>query len=181
LAATGSGSLPSQAGNLTAGARHPMIRSYNDHAANERTFLAWVRAALSAIGLGVIIEKSALLALAIGAPNEPAIGYLSNCGGPALIGTGVVVIVGAGVRFVRTALRIDDPNVHPAGIVRLASALSRCRRRESGATRAVRQLPIPRSASGRRDFRIALRGGIRRKALTLATITSGRGLPSHDD
>jgi hypothetical protein len=32
-----------------------MIRSYNDHAANERTFLAWIRTGLSTVGLGLPI------------------------------------------------------------------------------------------------------------------------------
>jgi putative membrane protein len=119
-----------------------MIRSYNDHAANERTFLAWVRTGLSAIGLGIFVEKPALLTLVIGRLSAPtladdAFGNLGNYAGPALIVTGLVVILGAGIRVVRTALLIDDQNVHSTGIVVAAQALSHRARRDSDATRCA--------------------------------------------
>ena len=34
-----------------------MIRGYSDHAANERTFLAWVRTGIAVIAFGFVIEK----------------------------------------------------------------------------------------------------------------------------
>jgi uncharacterized membrane protein YidH (DUF202 family) len=34
-----------------------MIQSFSDHAANERTFLAWVRTGIAVIALGFVIEK----------------------------------------------------------------------------------------------------------------------------
>jgi hypothetical protein len=34
-----------------------MIRGFSDHAANERTFLAWVRSGIAVIGFGFVIEK----------------------------------------------------------------------------------------------------------------------------
>jgi putative membrane protein len=34
-----------------------MIRGYTDHAANERTFLAWVRTGIAVIAFGFVIEK----------------------------------------------------------------------------------------------------------------------------
>jgi len=34
-----------------------MIPRYNDHAANERTFLAWVRTAIAIMAFGFLIEK----------------------------------------------------------------------------------------------------------------------------
>ncbi|MGH7841400.1 MAG: YidH family protein, partial [Candidatus Binataceae bacterium] len=34
-----------------------MIRGYRDHAANERTFLAWVRTGIAVIAFGFVIEK----------------------------------------------------------------------------------------------------------------------------
>jgi putative membrane protein len=37
-----------------------MIRNFTDHAANERTFLAWIRTGLAIAGLGVAIAKLAL-------------------------------------------------------------------------------------------------------------------------
>ena len=112
-----------------------MIRSYTDHAANERTFLAWVRTGLSAIALGFVVQKGSLLVLAIADTSSSVLAghareYLGNYGGPVLVGMGIALILGASVRFARTALRIDDENAHTADIVRLASAQLRRRRQE---------------------------------------------------
>src|SRR5258707_13898421 len=40
-----------------------MIRGYSDHAANERTFLAWVRTGIAVIAFGFVIEKFNLFVL----------------------------------------------------------------------------------------------------------------------
>ena len=34
-----------------------MLRGYSDHAANERTFLAWVRTGIAVIAFGFVIRK----------------------------------------------------------------------------------------------------------------------------
>ena len=34
-----------------------MIKRYTDHAANERTFLAWVRTAIAVMAFGFLIER----------------------------------------------------------------------------------------------------------------------------
>src|SRR6476620_940702 len=39
-----------------------MIRGYSDHAANERTFLAWLRTSIAVIAFGFVIEKFNLFA-----------------------------------------------------------------------------------------------------------------------
>jgi Domain of unknown function (DUF202) len=38
-----------------------MIRGYSDHAANERTFLAWVRNAVAVIAFGFVMRSSTYL------------------------------------------------------------------------------------------------------------------------
>jgi hypothetical protein len=38
-------------------ARRPMIERYSDHAANERTFLAWVRTAIAIMAFGFLVQK----------------------------------------------------------------------------------------------------------------------------
>ena len=119
-----------------------MIRRYNKHAANEWTFLAWVRTGLSAVALGVVIKKGSLVAaLAASAHSSdlssPAQGNLSNFGGSALITLGIAAMAGAAFRFVRTAYRIDDRRTHSPGIVRLASALLHLSREHSGAAERV--------------------------------------------
>jgi inner membrane protein YidH len=133
--------------------RLPMIRSYSDHAANERTFLAWARTGLSAVALGMIVEKGSLLALAINDASSPMLAehgreYLGIYGGPVLVGTGIAVILGASLRFAWTALRIDDQETHTAGIVRLVSALLHRRRQDGARPRALRPQPVRLPASG---------------------------------
>ena len=43
-----------------------MIRSDTDHAANERTFLAWVRTGLTIMALGFVMERLDLLLASLG-------------------------------------------------------------------------------------------------------------------
>ena len=129
-----------------------MISRFNDHAANERTFLAWVRTGLSAVALGIVVKKGSLLAVVISGASSPLISSstqdcLSSHGGAALIWTGIAVMGGAAVRFVRTALRIDDEATHSAGIVRLASALSR---RQQGDSDTVERVSTGSESSSKR-------------------------------
>jgi putative membrane protein len=42
-----------------------MIRGYSDRAANERTFLAWLRTGIAVIAFGFVIEKFNLFVLTI--------------------------------------------------------------------------------------------------------------------
>src|SRR5215831_19000182 len=99
-----------------------MIRSYGDHAANERTFLAWVRTGIAVMAFGFVIEKFNLFVLAIAAANstdgerrlllERLSGALGRYDGLALIFVGVVLIVFVAARFVRTARLLDDKEMH---------------------------------------------------------------------
>ena len=42
-----------------------MIKRYSDHAANERTFLAWVRTAIAVMAFGFLIERFGLFLRAL--------------------------------------------------------------------------------------------------------------------
>lgn len=95
-----------------------MIPSYSDHAANERTFLAWIRTGLTIMALGFVIERldlflaSAGPALPDGAPTVPPhleIHYVSI----ALVGLGILVIAAAAWRFVSTNRAIDLQEAQP--------------------------------------------------------------------
>jgi hypothetical protein len=44
-----------------------MISGYNDHAANERTFLAWIRTGIAVIAFGFLVEKFNLFLLTLAA------------------------------------------------------------------------------------------------------------------
>ena len=48
-----------------------MIRNFGDHAANERTFLVWVRTAIAVMAFGFLVEKFDLF-LEIAAPSLSA-------------------------------------------------------------------------------------------------------------
>jgi len=96
-----------------------MIKRYSDHAANERTFLAWVRTAIAVMAFGFVIERFDLflqlaapqLALKQAAPHGQMI---ANMAGLAFIGIGVVMIVIAGIRFRKTAKAIETEDAVPS-------------------------------------------------------------------
>ena len=91
-----------------------MIKRYSDHAANERTFLAWVRTAIAVMAFGFVIERFDLF-LKFAAPqlaqqaDRPARSDRSPMP-PASPSSriGVAMIVIAGFRFVRTAKDIES-------------------------------------------------------------------------
>ena len=89
------------------------IRNFGDHAANERTFLAWVRTAIAVIAFGFLVERFDLF-LAIVAPvaiqkrMTVARGEFGHLTGLVLIVLGIVMIFLAAGRFVNNARRIDD-------------------------------------------------------------------------
>jgi putative membrane protein len=111
-----------------------MIRSYNDHAANERTFLAWIRTGIAVIAFGVVVEKLNLFVLAVASTNsldvkirsqlEKLSGPFGRYDGLALIVVGVALIGLAAARFIRTARLIDDQATHSAGGARAELVLS---------------------------------------------------------
>jgi putative membrane protein len=90
-----------------------MINRYSDHAANERTFLAWVRTAIAVMAFGFVIEKFDLF-LRYAAPQAaqlqiaPHGGALANAAGLAFIVLGIVMIGLAAVRFVKTTKAIES-------------------------------------------------------------------------
>jgi putative membrane protein len=89
-----------------------MIKRYSDHAANERTFLAWVRTAIAVMAFGFLIERFDLflraLAPQLAAQQLRAHGErFANFAGLAFLVIGVVTIVIAGWRFRKTAKDIE--------------------------------------------------------------------------
>ena len=104
-----------------------MITGYSDHAANERTFLAWVRTGIAVIAFGFVIEKFNLFVetIASSAIGEPTSRQLQRLAGPfghydglAFIFGGVTIVALSTVRFVRTTRRLDDAAEHSAKDIR---------------------------------------------------------------
>jgi putative membrane protein len=92
-----------------------MIPRFRDHAANERTYLAWVRTAVAIMAFGFLVERFDLFLAYLG--RSGAAGEAAGAGaltaaathhhlhaaqvvGLALIALGILIIVGATVRFV---------------------------------------------------------------------------------
>ena len=101
-----------------------MIERYSDHAANERTFLAWVRTAIAIMAFGFLVQKFDLFLKIAGASLAlrplPAGGQsVGTVGGLALIVLGGLMMVLAAVRFRRTSRDIDAAELRPGPETRL--------------------------------------------------------------
>jgi putative membrane protein len=99
----------------------PMIKRYSDHAANERTFLAWVRTAIAVMAFGFLIERFDLF-LRFAAPNlanSPPIAHregFANLAGMTFLVLGIGMIAIAAWRYFRIGREIDaEEEVHGPG------------------------------------------------------------------
>jgi putative membrane protein len=99
-----------------------MISAYRDHAANARTFLAWVRTGIAVIAFGVVIEKLNLFVLTLTTLKSFDTDYrlqLERLSGPvgrydglAFIVIGVAMILLGAARFVRIGRLLDDSETY---------------------------------------------------------------------
>jgi putative membrane protein len=95
-----------------------MIRSYSDHAANERTFLAWIRTGLAIMALGFVMERLDLLLASLGLAAQgrevPTMGQAEIHGlSVGLVAVGMVLIAASSYRFVDINRAIEDQAVRP--------------------------------------------------------------------
>jgi putative membrane protein len=106
-----------------------MIRNFSDHAANERTFLAWVRTAIAVMAFGFLVEKFDLF-LELAAPSLAGRTLslpgqrFGNIAGLALIVLGTAMVGLAAARFLITAKNIDSGEQHPGTGSRIDVALA---------------------------------------------------------
>ena len=89
-----------------------MIPRFTDYAANERTYLAWVRTAVAIMAFGFLVERFDLFLAYLGRGNPSAAnGAVASAATPhhlhaaqmvglALIGLGILIIFGATIRFI---------------------------------------------------------------------------------
>jgi putative membrane protein len=111
-----------------------MIERYSDHAANERTFLAWVRTGIAIIAFGFVVEKFNLFVRTMAEASKPEgvtrlqldrfTGAFSHYDGLALIVIGMAIILVSLLRFVKTGRMIDDAQSHPAGGIKVELVLA---------------------------------------------------------
>jgi len=105
------------------------IKNYSDHAANERTFLAWVRTSIAVTAFGFLVERFDLFLSLAGTTaldrhitvSQPEFGRVA---GLVLIVSGVVMVLLAALRFIKTAKEIDDARLVPGTGSRLDIALT---------------------------------------------------------
>lgn len=88
------------------------IRNFTDHAANERSFLAWVRTSLGVVGFGFLV-----LRFDLHSAIAHTAGLLLTVLATAMIGV-------AAWRFARTAKEIDAERMHPGTGSRVDIALA---------------------------------------------------------
>jgi putative membrane protein len=88
------------------------IQNQREHAANERTFLAWVRTSIAIVGFGFLITRFDV--------RSP----IAHIAGLLLVVLGIAMIGVAAWRFARTAREIDAEMLHPGTGSRVDLALA---------------------------------------------------------
>jgi len=93
-----------------------MIANYANHAANERTFLAWIRTGLAVAAFGFFLIKLNVFVDAVGGgsiPHLPAqdagavVAVATRYAGLAMVAIGIAIIARSSFAFERTRRAID--------------------------------------------------------------------------
>lgn len=106
-----------------------MIENFTDHAANERTFLAWVRTSIAVMAFGFLVEKFDLFveiaSKSVGGRMPSASSqFVGNIAGLLLILLGGAMMILAILRFRKVSLNIDSKDVRPGTGSRMDVALA---------------------------------------------------------
>ena len=106
-----------------------MIQNFSDHAANERTFLAWVRTAVAIMAFGFLVEKFDLfLQFASQSMPNPRLRLhqtgFGRIAGFVLILMGTTIVLVAIGRFIATGRDIDKKELLPGYGSRVDVALA---------------------------------------------------------
>ena len=97
-----------------------MIANYTNHAANERTFLAWIRTGLAVAAFGFFIIKLNVFVDAVGRGSllnlraEDAgafVAVATRYAGLAVVAIGIAIVARSGFAFERTRRAIDRDEV----------------------------------------------------------------------
>jgi putative membrane protein len=96
-----------------------VIPHFTDHAANERTYLAWVRTAISVMAFGFLLERFDIFLIYASKSAEKTVAALhtraSEWLGLTLLLVGALIIVGATLRFYKNRRAIEASAITPYG------------------------------------------------------------------
>jgi putative membrane protein len=99
-----------------------LIQDYTDHAANERTYLAWVRTALAFMAFGLVVERFDLFLRSLAELGQSAahdaVSEISRAAGLVLILLGVVVLATSTYRYLRFKRLISSRETREFGASR---------------------------------------------------------------
>jgi putative membrane protein len=88
-----------------------MIKQYNDHAANERTYLAWLRTGIAIIAFGFVLERFDIflhtIVKTLGSGTVHEVSHGGREAGVALVAVGLVTLAVATWRFALTSRKIS--------------------------------------------------------------------------
>ena len=110
-----------------------MIANYTNHAANERTFLAWIRTGLAVAAFGFFLIKLNVFVDAVGGGSIPrlpaqdagaAVAVATRYAGLAMVAIGIAFIARSSFAFERTRRAIDRDEIIQIPQSRAESLLS---------------------------------------------------------
>ncbi|HQT84569.1 MULTISPECIES: YidH family protein [Acidiphilium] len=94
------------------------VPRFTDHAANERTFLAWVRTAIAVMAFGFLVERFDIFLKIAGKSLGKTFTMSGQVAGSlvglALIIAGAAMVAASMLRFVKNRADIIDDETHPA-------------------------------------------------------------------
>jgi putative membrane protein len=94
-----------------------VIPQFSDHAANERTYLAWLRTGISIIAFGFVLERFSLFLQTVsesfGGKSPVEISHGGREAGLAMVLAGLVALVVATWRFASTERKISSSTTVP--------------------------------------------------------------------
>jgi putative membrane protein len=105
-----------------------MIKKYTDHAANERTYLAWIRTSIAIMAFGFLIEKFelyiAFISLSLDDAQKIQPSLSAQIIGLGLFLVGILIILVSTIKFYIYKKDIDSEELVSYGTKKITIALS---------------------------------------------------------
>jgi putative membrane protein len=94
------------------------LHHVSEHLANERTMLAWIRTAIAVMTFGVGINRFSLFLVEFShvVPGGRTVNMRAEDLGIAMVGLGLLVMLGGTWHYIHVARSIDDETYRPARI-----------------------------------------------------------------